>query len=130
MCIRDSPNTVVKRVDGQTLSMSGKIEGANTGFEARLCVRTEGGKINVTDSGIEIAQADTATLILVGASSYVNFRDISGDPAATNEKTLKQLEKKNYAALKQDHIADYQNLFQRVKLNLGTTDRALSLIHI
>lgn len=117
-------NTVVKRVDGQTLSMSGKIEGANTGFEARLVVKTEGGKINITDSGIEITQADTATLILVGASSYVNFRDISGDPAATNEKTLKKLAKKNYAAIKQDHIADYQKLFQRVKLNLGTTDRA------
>ena len=118
------PNTVVKHVDDHTLSMSGKVEGANTGFEARLCVRTEGGKINVTDSGIEITQADSATLILVGASSYVNFRDISGDPAATNEKTLKQLEKKNYVAIKQDHIADHQKLFQRVKLNLGTTDRA------
>jgi alpha-L-fucosidase 2 len=118
------PKTVMKRVDGQTLSMSGKIEGENTGFEARLVVKTEGGKINVTDSGIEITQADTATLILAGASSYVNFRDISGDPAATNEKTLKQLAKKNYATIKQDHIADHQKLFQRVKLNLGSTDRA------
>ncbi|MEI6647068.1 MAG: glycoside hydrolase family 95 protein [bacterium] len=115
------PHTVVKRVDGQTLSMSGKVEGENTGFEARLAVRTEGGKINVTDSGIEITQADSATLILVGASSYVNFRDISGDPAVKNEKTLKQLATKDYAAIKHDHIADHQKLFQRVKLNLGST---------
>jgi alpha-L-fucosidase 2 len=118
------PKTVMKRVDGQTLSMSGKIEGENTGFEARLVVKTEGGKIDATDSGIEITQADSAMLILVGASSYVNFRDISGDPAATNEKTLKKLAKKNYDAIKRDHIADSQKLFQRVKLNLGTTDRA------
>jgi alpha-L-fucosidase 2 len=118
------PNTVVKRVDGYTLSMSGKVEGENTGFEARLVVRTEGGKINVTDSGIEITQANAATLILVGVSSYVNFRDISGDPAAKNEKTLKQLAQKNYDAIKHDHIADHQKLFQRVKLNLGSTDCA------
>ena len=118
------PKTVMKRVDGQTLSMSGKIEGANTGFEARLFVKTLGGKINVTDSGLEIVQADTATLTLVGASSYVNFRDISGDPAAKNEQTLKQLTKKSYVAIKQDHITDHQKLFQRVKLNLGSTDRA------
>jgi alpha-L-fucosidase 2 len=118
------PNTVVRRLDDNTLSMSGKIEGTNTGFEARLVVKTEGGKVTVTDSGIEIVQADTATLILVGASSYVNFRDISGDPAAKNEKTLKDLAKKNYAALKQDHITDYQHLFHRVQLNLGSRARA------
>jgi len=118
------PDTVLRSADGNTLIMSGKIEGENTGFEARLLVRTEGGKISTSDTTLEVTQADTATLILVGATSYVNFRDITGDPAARNQKTLKKLAGKKYAAMKSDHNADHQKLFQRVKLNLGTTARA------
>lgn len=117
-------NPVIRSVDGNTLIFSGKIEGKNTAFEARLFVKTEGGEITAADSAIEVAQADSATLILMGASSYINFRDISGEPAKRNIETLKKIANKSYATLRESHIADHQNLFRRVKLDLGCTERA------
>jgi len=109
---------------GSTLLMSGKIEKKNTAFEARLFVQTDGGNIKVAGSALEISEADSATLILVGSTSYVNYQDISGDPAAKNRETLKKIAQKEYASIRADHIKDYQNLFQRVKLNLGSREGA------
>ncbi|MDD2598013.1 MAG: glycoside hydrolase family 95 protein [Kiritimatiellae bacterium] len=118
------PGTTLSVADGNTVILSGKIEGENTGFEARLLISVEGGKISASRTELEVTQADTATLILVGATSYVNFRDISGEPAAKNQKTLQKIAGRNYSTLQAEHIADYQKFFQRVKLNLGTSERA------
>jgi len=118
------PDIAVRIEDDSTLILSGKIEGENTGFEARLLVRTEGGQITASDSSLEVTQADSATLILAAATSYVNFRDISGDPAASNQMRLKKLAEKKYAAMKSAHIADHQQLFRRVRVDLGSSARA------
>ncbi len=115
---------VVRAADRDTLVMTGKVEDGKTRFEAHLVVGVSGGAVESTDEGIAITDADDATLILVGASSFVNFRDISGDPNARNNSTLEQLGGKSYEALRKAHVADYQNLFRRVVLDLGVTDRA------
>jgi len=107
-----------------TLVMTGQVENGKTRFEARLIVRATGGKTNATDACIEIVDADTVTLVLVGASSFVNFRDISGDPAARNDQTLKRIGDKSYAELRAAHVTDYQKLFRRVSLDLGVTANA------
>ena len=107
------------------LVMAGKVEDGETRFAARLVVRVEGGSVKATEAGLEIQRADTATLILVGESSYVNYRDIGGDPAALNEKALERIGTKSFADLKAAHVADHRALFRRVVLDLGTNDKAL-----
>ena len=62
------------------------------------------------------------TLLLVGATSYNSATDISGDATARCEKYLRSIGKKSYEDLRAAHVADYQNLFNRVQLDLGTTD--------
>jgi alpha-L-fucosidase 2 len=71
-----------------------------------------------------VANADAATLFLVGATSFVNFKDISGDPAAANDSTVEQLQRKTYDELRDAHVDDYQALFRRVTLNLGRSEAA------
>ena len=56
-------------------------------FEARLLISAEGGTLKASDAGVEIRGATSATLKLVAASSYKDFQDVSGDPAARCEKT-------------------------------------------
>ncbi len=106
------------------LVMNGQVENGETRFQARLIVRTDGGSTTATDGRIHITDADAATLILVGASSFVNYRDISGDPDARNGQTLERIGNKSYAAMRDAHVADHQNLFRRVSLDLGLTERA------
>ena len=106
------------------LVMSGQVENGKTRFQARLLVRAKGGRVTAADAGITIAEADSATLILVGASSFVNYSDISADPAKICKKKLKAIGKKSFTKLRQKHVADYRELFDRCTLDLGVTDKA------
>ncbi|MBN1851302.1 MAG: glycoside hydrolase family 95 protein [Pirellulales bacterium] len=115
--------TIVQGDGNDRLIMAGRVENGETRFEARLIVRATAGSVRVTDSNIELADADAATWILVGASSFVNFRDISGDPSTRNIETLDRIRKKTYDKLRADHVADYQKLFHRVVLDLGHSDQ-------
>ncbi|MCX8037579.1 MAG: glycoside hydrolase family 95 protein [Candidatus Sumerlaeia bacterium] len=108
----------------QLLSLFGQVEEGGLKFEARLRVRADGGTVRVADGGIAVENANAATLILVAATSYKNFRDISADPSARCEDTLKQIGDKRYSTLYLDHVADYTRLFHRVAIDLGTTDAA------
>jgi len=105
------------------LALAGRIGGDNAiAFEARLLVRTDGGKVGVAGEAIRVEGASSATLILAGATNYKDFEDLSADPAKLCEETLKPLAGKSYEAIRKDHLADHQRLFRRVVLDLGTTD--------
>jgi len=114
-------NTTVLEEDN-SLVMAGQGVNGTTRFEARLVARVTGGTAKFTDKGtIDITEAETVTLILVGASSFVNFRDNSGDPSRRNDVILENLSESSYETLRAAHVKDYQDLFQRVQLHLGSS---------
>lgn len=91
-------------------------------FEARLKVVNEDGKIETDENGIKIIDASNVTLYLAAATSFVNYKDISGNPEELCKNYLQNINDKSYQEIKEDHINDYQNLFSRVKLDLGTSE--------
>jgi len=93
-------------------------------FEAHLRVLPEGGKVTTTADGLNVEGADAATLVLAAATSYKNWRDVSGDPRALCEKHLAAVKGKSFDQLREGHVADHRKLFRRVELDLGTTDAA------
>ncbi len=111
----------VKGVGADQLSMSGGVKGGAIKFEARLLVRTDGGNFDVTDEGIKVTGAKAATLILAGATNLKNYKDVSADPKARNDKAIAAVKNKDYAALRKAHVADHQKLFRRVSLDVGGT---------
>ena len=94
-------------------------------FEARIKVMTDGGDITKQGDKIKIENATSATLQLVAATSFVNYKDISGNPAARCDNYLDQLNGKTFKDLRNNHIDDYQQLFNRVSLDLGSSDISL-----
>lgn len=129
----DCPHwSTVESAGNDRLILTGKMPGSYNGntftnplkFEARLVVRTDGGKVTCADGRITVTGADSATLILAAATSYKNFRDVSGDPAQGCELALAGVKRKSFAKLRAAHVADHQNLFERVSLDLGTSDQA------
>jgi len=108
-----------------TIAMRGQVRDvvppneAGMTFEARLRGMNSGGTLSASDEGIKVAKADAVTLVLVAATSFKNFQDISGDPAQRCEEYLAKLGGKSYESLRDNHVADFQRLFQRVTLNLG-----------
>ena len=93
-------------------------------YEARLLVSTDGGKVEITNEGVEVNGANSATLLLAAATSFRNFKDVSADPAVRCDKVIKTAAGKSYDTLRKAHVADHRRLFRRVELDLGTTDAA------
>ena len=88
-------------------------------FEARLAIRADGGSVKVNDQGIEVQGADSVTLLLAAATSFKNFQDASGDPAAACDRVLGRIHEQSREKLREAHVADHRKLFRRVSLDLG-----------
>ena len=122
----DSPqtNSATKALSRDTLAMTGQVETNGLRFESRVRVVCEGGTTTTNDNTILVENADSATLFLVAATSFKNYQDISGDPGAICATDLEAVSRKSFDAVRSAQLADYQNLFHRVNLSLGSTDQA------
>jgi alpha-L-fucosidase 2 len=75
-------DSTVSPLGADGLALAGRVQEDGIRFDARLELRTGGGKVGSRDGALTVAGADSATLVLTAASSHVNYRDISADPAA------------------------------------------------
>ncbi|MEO6732133.1 MAG: glycoside hydrolase family 95 protein [Ferruginibacter sp.] len=86
--------------------------------------RTNGGSFVSTDTSVIVNNANEVTIYISIATNFNNYLDVSGNE---NERAASYLSKaitKPYAAILKGHIAAYQKYFNRVKLDLGTTEAA------
>ena len=95
-------------------------------FQNRLMISTDGGSFSVRNGTISVTDANSATLILTTATNFKAFDDVSGDPNALAEGIMNQVSGKSYEQILADHLADYQALFNRVRLNVGEADASSS----
>ena len=97
-------------------------EGMN--FEVHVKLVTEGGTSKQQNNELVVINADAVTIYLSGATSFNGFNKSPGkegrDPAIEAGNNLTKALNKSYAKIKSAHISDYQSLFKRVELNLGT----------
>ena len=111
------------RAAGNEATLSGSVPGGAIRFEARLKIETDG-QVEALDGALRIRGANEATLLLAGATNFVNFRDVSTDPSQRNADTLTALNGKSYDELRSAHLSDHQALFRRVSLELGPSAEA------
>ena len=106
------------------LTMTGRVQADGLQFESRAQVRVEGGTVSAQGGGVQVEQADAVTVLLVAATSFKNFEDISANPTRRCTEFLREITNKDYAKLRAVHMADHQKLFRRVSLDLGRTTNA------
>ncbi|MHB1461638.1 MAG: glycoside hydrolase family 95 protein [Armatimonadota bacterium] len=111
-------------VSGRWRSGSGELSlpGEGIRFVTAVQPRVEGGTCEITDTGISIRSADTVTLFIAAGTSYLNAKDIGGDPYRHINPQLAEAVTKSYDELLQQHISDHQRLFSRVSLELPHSD--------
>ena len=97
--------------------IEGKVE-----FNALARLKTEGGKITHADNILSIKNANSVLIFVSIASNFNNYYDISGDENQRAKDFLDKAFNKDYETMKSEHIAAYQNYFNRVKLDLGSTE--------
>jgi alpha-L-fucosidase 2 len=93
-------------------------------FEALVRVSTDGGTLEGGDRQIRVRNANSVTLLLCAATSFRNYQDVSADPGERVDKAMSMACSKTYDQLLQNHLKDYQPLFRRVALDLGTSPAA------
>ena len=91
-------------------------------FSAYLQVQVEGGTVRSEGDRLSVRGADTVTLFLAAATSYINQKEASGNPHGRCADHLRSIEAKSYSSILKDHITDHQSLFRRVDLNLGSAN--------
>jgi alpha-L-fucosidase 2 len=107
---------------GPATGMAGLIahtEGKGLRYEAALAAQLKGGRSEAVGSTLNIHDANAVTLVVALATSYVNYHDISGDPAARCKNVLKAVAGKNFATLLRRHVDDFRGLMGRVHLQIG-----------
>jgi len=98
-------------------------------YEARVKVVAKGGKTVTDANGVKVTGADEILLILAADTNYVMDRSqgwMTGDAADKVAPRLKKASTQSWSALLKAHEADYQSLYDRVKLDLGSTETALA----
>ena len=72
---------------------------------------------------MRIEGADAVTFLVTAATSYVNYHDITADPAAACEQVLSRIAGTDYATLRRRHEDDVLALMGRVHLKVGDDSR-------
>ena len=96
-----------------------KVEGDGMSFQTDVVALPEQGTLAATDSSLVVTGANAVTFVLTIATDYVNYKDISADPAARCETVLAAVKGKNYKQFRKTHVQDFSGLMSRVHLNVG-----------
>jgi len=118
-------NSATHLLASDTLVLDGQVETGGLRFESRVRVLNQGGQLTATGQTLTVTNADSVTLLLVAATSFKNFQDITADPARRCARDLDKIASRTYPSLLAAQRQDYQSLFQRVQLDLGHTDHEL-----
>lgn len=124
--------------EGDTITLKGYLKHNNLKFESYFKVITDGKVTAVNENGdngkLQIRNADEVVIIMSSGTDYANvYPDYRGeDPHQAVIDRVNKATVKGYWQLLNDHLQDYQSLFNRVSLDLGatvpnvTTDRLLA----
>jgi alpha-L-fucosidase 2 len=92
-------------------------DGIGVKMAGRLRVACDGGTSIAGGDSIRIEKANSVTIFITGATDY-----FGSDPLVTSGAQMDKVTVKQYPELRKDHITDFHSFFNRVSLDLGTSD--------
>lgn len=82
------------------------------------------GKIKFNKNNVRISDATYLTIYLGADSSFVDWKSLPNkEYIAPCENKIRAAKAKDYNELKEEHIKDYQSLYNRVELDLGNSKK-------
>jgi alpha-L-fucosidase 2 len=91
-------------------------------FTSLIKTVLEGGSMTADGKQLDVKNADAATIYISVATNFVSYNDVSADESKRAENYLINVLRVPYSQLLVSHTAEYQKYFNRVKLDLGSTD--------
>jgi alpha-L-fucosidase 2 len=117
------PERFITRANGQELRMYGQldngIDGKGMQYEAVVRVKLRDGKLSATGSTLVITDATEMIVYISAGTGFKNpaFRD-------DIQKAVNSALNKSYDKQRSRHISNYQSLFNRVSIDLGSSNAA------
>ncbi len=96
-------------------------------YEAQVLVQGDGGTLKADKDGISFKNCHGLIVMLAAGTNYLNQRDKGWKGEHPHKRISSQLaaaSKKPYGELYKEHVRDYQNLFNRLSLDVGKTPEA------
>ncbi|GAB3808593.1 glycoside hydrolase family 95 protein [Spirosoma humi] len=93
-------------------------------FKGIARIKTQGGTLSANDTSLSVKGATTATIYIAIATNFISYKNVSGDQNARAAAYLNKAYPKSFGAVLNPHVAAYQNYFNRVRFDLGSTDAA------
>ncbi len=115
----DGTTVALDGVSGDQRGLAGKVR-----FLALARAVAEGGSVSSSGGTLQVRSANSVTVLISIGSSYVNYKDVSGDYQGIARRHLDAAAGRTYDDLRGRHTADYQRLFGRTTLDLGRTSAA------
>ncbi|MBB5316936.1 glycoside hydrolase family 95 protein [Tunturibacter empetritectus] len=91
-------------------------------IECHLRLLHQGGEISVGKDSLQVKVADAVTLLVAIATNYGGR-----NPGKICDESLQAAAVKSYAELRRNHVADYRELFSRVRIDLGSRSDAANI---
>jgi alpha-L-fucosidase 2 len=103
---------------GNEISMKEHVgDGIGVNMETRLRLVAEGGSMVSQGDSILVEKANSVTIFLTAATDY-----FGKDPSSLSSSQIQAVSKRSYSDILRDHVTDYQSFFNRVSIDLGSSD--------
>ncbi len=97
--------------------VEGKVE-----FNALARIKENGGNLIQNGNSIVVENANSVVIFVSIATNFNSYNDLSGNEYQRAKNYMDKAFNKSFDDMKAAHIAAYQKYFNRVKLDLGTTE--------
>ena len=118
--------TVETTVKNDTITVAGEMQDNQLKLNGKVKVETKGGDVQAKDGDkLHVSGASEAVVYVSADTDYKNdypkYRTGETKEQLNDsvQKTIDKASKKGYEKVKEDHIADYTEIFDRVDLDLG-----------
>jgi alpha-L-fucosidase 2 len=88
-------------------------------WQSKLKIIPEGGTLKTDDNKLTVTNADAVTLILAGATNWVNWNDVSADEKKRCDDYITDASQFSYKELLKRHLDDYCPRFASCQIDLG-----------
>jgi alpha-L-fucosidase 2 len=123
--LRDSHGAPIT-AGANTLSAAGHLSNGLK-YDWQVLAQHEGGTLQTDGTSLVFSNCTSLTLLLAAGTDYVmdyarNYR--GDDPHARLAAQLEAAQQTKYETLKAEHVKDFQSLFNRLALNLGSSSES------
>lgn len=128
-CSMTRPERFITGAENEQLVMSGTLSdgkgGSNLEYMARLKAINKNGEILLSDSVLEVKNADEVILLLSASTNYMqDYPNYKGrDYKTITSKNIENASQKEYNELLKTHTDDYRQYFSRINFILGNNPK-------